>query len=165
MKDDPNVYVGVDTGVKGAISWLFQNASDHWTLCAKKRKDMTQLDLFTTIEHLVELAGHPSNVFVMIEQNGAVSKGRKACYLMGESTAEWKMACLGTGVGPEMVIPNRWQRLVKLPKKQRTYAERKRDLRQLAHQYYPGEKEFINADTQDAILIARACWLTFGGSR
>ena len=163
MLVDTAVYVGIDPGATGAIAWRRQERiyGHSWNFDAKKRKDLTLMEMMETLEQIAELAEGTENVFVFMEKVGAFSLGRQACFKLGESMGEWKMACLATGIGFDLVTPQKWQQLVGLPKKKRTYPERKRDLRQLAQQHFPTFKAGINAHTQDAVLLAYACWLSY----
>jgi hypothetical protein len=149
-----SVYIGIDPGVNGALAWIV-GASYPYVV---KRKDLTQYDLIQAMNDLKLSAAHvEGDCFAIIEKQGAISKGRKACFELGASYAEWQMACLATGIGYNLITPTKWQRVVGLPAKKRDYAERKRALKTLAQHTYPNITSRITNDTCDAILIARFC--------
>lgn len=154
---DKNYYVGIDPGVTGAVASAFWSNDGIPELITRKRKLLTQMDLIDYLTNMAINAGGAAYVFCLIENVGAMTIGRQACFKLGHSFAEWQMACLASGIGYQTITPQKWQSIVGLPKKKREYAQRKRDLRQLAQQRWPHCRDLINADTQDAILIADAC--------
>jgi hypothetical protein len=105
--------------------------------------------------------GEPCELYLWVEKVNAMALGKNAVYSMGTSRGFWEGVGTALHIKTRLVLPAFWQKKVGLPKKKRTYKQRKLDLYALAQQLHP-DVQAMHQDAADAILIARTAMLCGG---
>lgn len=147
-------HLGLDPGVNGAIA-VITPCGD---LVVEKLNELTQSDLIGVLWDIKH--EWPDSVAYVENVLRAMSKGRRACMMLGYSYGMLTTALLGCRLKYEPVTPVTWQRGVGYPGKgKRTHSAHKMALRTIAERLYPTEKHTVQ--TADAVLIAEYCRRTW----
>lgn len=152
------VFVGIDPGVNGGISWIGSQLS------FAVKMPTTELDLFKEI-HRIKAAHFCCHA--IIEKVHAsprrdkfgqeVKNGAASMFKFGQSYGSLRMALIAAGIPFDEVTPQKWQKELGLIRsnKNETITAKKNRHKAKAQQLFPELK--ITHATADALLIAEYC--------
>lgn len=139
-------YMGVDPGANGAIVII----DDSSTVVAGLRlSKSTENDIWTF------MTSNPCD-FALLEKVHAMPKqGVSSSFKFGMAYGRLRAFLTASRIAWREATPQEWQKGLSLTKGAENSSQRKRDLKQLAEQRFPGEK--IVLENADAYLIADYC--------
>lgn len=141
--------IGIDPGVNGGAA-IMTNVNQIYKLYSFSNK--TEYD----IKEFFDGLGVFDCTAYLEKVHSAPGQGVKSMFTFGQAYGFIRGLVIAHSIPLVDITPQEWQRILKIPKKANTYAERKKLLKSIAQQLYPSNAKEINNSTADALLIARA---------
>lgn len=142
-------YIGVDPGQNGGIATIDEEGAD------TVRMPSTDQDIYNL---LVELRYLSPYCHAILEKVHSMPKqGVASSFKFGVNYGIVRMALTAAGIPFEEVTPQRWQKVLGIPHRNKleTPSEWKNRLKAKAQQLFPSVK--ITLATADALLLAEYC--------
>lgn len=140
--------IGIDPGIKGGIALI---SLDQLFVLAYPTEKYTDYDL----DGLVKQFKSMGSCYCFIEKVGAArGQGVASMFTFGDNAGFWRGLIVANQIPFEYVPPTVWQPALRIKPRRKdiTYNEHKKLLKEHAQRIYPGHD--ITLATADAILIA-----------
>lgn len=150
------IFLGVDPGVNGTMTIITSKRQWVMTISFSGLSTMQ-------ISRYLDLSDYDDEAFCVLERVHAMPskfRGSSSSWELAESFSMLKTILTLRGVPFSQVLPERWQKELKLPAKgDKTYDAHKKVLHQRAQALYP--KANLLKGTADSLLIAEYARRTF----
>lgn len=147
-------YLGIDPGMNGGSTLLDVNGDLVYTLRQSKT---------TFSEQCENLPGSNDKTVAVIERVSAMpGNGVSSMFKFGMAYGISQGILISQKIPYQLITPVMWQREF-IPKHKETKTERKRRLKEAAHQLFPDDVKAITLENADSVLIAAYCYRLHNG--
>lgn len=153
IRQDENIYVGIDPGQSGGIARLWVHSDSAEPMPATER------DILTCLQEVAEeIADKGGKAYACIENvHSMPGQGVSSSFKFGQGLGGLRMALIAAGIPFEPVQPRTWQKAFGIQPRGKTEAKPafKQRLRAKAQELFPELN--VTLKTADALLIALYC--------